>query len=125
MKIATFGLIPLLIILVGCNASMSARESANYSTEKSLAQIQAVHNKLSIGMTKQEVDALLGNPDYSPEDGKYYYASSEKLYLSSEEKELSVGLVIEYRNKDGSVSESLQNFWVGALKDYQHMLSDR
>lgn len=50
-------------------------------------------------MKKTEVEALLGEPDYSPTDGQYNYSSSERNRI----------LVVDYR-LDTQVTDRLQHF---------------
>lgn len=111
--------------LLGCNASHPAKEPVFNSLEmrKDLTAISDIHEKLEVGMTREEVEALLGNPDYSPTDGKYYYASSEKIYSTNQERELPIGLIIDYRSSNGDITGSLKNYWIGELKDYQNVIT--
>jgi hypothetical protein len=55
-------------------------------------------------MPRAEVEQLLGEPDYSPTDGQYYYSSNRN----------KLGLVVDYRI-DGEATSQLQRFGMETL----------
>jgi hypothetical protein len=54
-------------------------------------------------MTQAEVEQLLGPPDYSPIEGQYYYALSDR----KTEEGTPVGLIIEYRRINFRTGETV------------------
>jgi hypothetical protein len=99
------GLILLLmaVTLMACeNVSTPLEISAQaYLQQRDIKSLRAFTAHLQRGMPKYEVDALLGQADYSPMPGQYYYATAG-----------SQGLVLDYRDKGGDVTDTLQGFWI-------------
>jgi len=56
-----------------------------------------------LGMTRAEVEELLGRPDYSPIEGQYYYALSDR----KTEEGTPVGLIVEYRRVNYQTGETV------------------
>jgi outer membrane protein assembly factor BamE (lipoprotein component of BamABCDE complex) len=106
-------IIQLLLVgafLVSCATSLSSIEkaSANYSLE-------IIYKNLSKGMQRKEVERLLGEPDYSPIDGQYYYSSNRSAYAEDQGREVAIGVVVDYRDRNGDITEKLQEFWLGPI----------
>lgn len=69
-------------------------------------------------MLRSEVENLLGEPDYSPVEGQYYYASDREVYPqngTANQVKVPVSLVVDYRNQLGEITDKLQTFWMGPL----------
>jgi hypothetical protein len=69
-------------------------------------------------MKRTVVEDLLGEPDYSPVEGQYYYSSDRKDYVEAEgtkDTQVTIGLVIDYRDNNGVVTEQLQTFQIGPI----------
>jgi hypothetical protein len=65
---------------------------------------------LKRGMPRSKVVSILGEPDYSPVDGQYYYSSDK-----TNSKGVIIGLVVEYRkyvgnDVDMTVTGKLESF---------------
>jgi hypothetical protein len=58
------------------------------------------------------MERLLGDPDYSPTEGPYYYSASDPDRSRSDR-----GLTVEYRNQSGAATDELQDFWMERLSE--------
>lgn len=104
-------------ILLGCSAGLLSLEndSARYKHNKGYTSLETICNSFYKGMPRTEVEHLLGEPDYSPINGQYYYSSDRSVYLEDQGREVSVGLVVDYRDMNGKITETLQEFWLGPI----------
>lgn len=101
-----------MLVLTGCSGNVTSIDDASeqYKKEKTYASLEVIYNNLSKGMPRQDVLRLLGEPDYSPTEGQYYYSSDKKALDEGQEKQVTVGLVVDYRNDEDEITESLQGF---------------
>lgn len=107
----------LILFIIGCYAGLSSIEndSAKYRHDKDYKSLEVIFKNLYKGMQRNEVERLLGEPDYSPIDGQYYYSSNKSVYSKIQERKVPFGLVVDYRNRNGVITETLQNFWIGPV----------
>jgi hypothetical protein len=70
---------------------------------------------LTISPPLQKVEALLGEPDYSPSEGIYYFSSDRREYSKEAERELTIGLVVEFRDSDGKVTGRVESWRLGPI----------
>lgn len=105
----------LIIALVGCSSSPLENASRQYQSDKEYKSLKVIHGHLSKGMARNEVERLLGEPDYSPTDGQYYYSSSLSEYSKEQERETPVGLIVDYRDKSGAITSTLREFSFGPI----------
>lgn len=107
----------LTVLLVGCYTGLSPIENAGaeYRLDRSYKSLEVIYKNLSPGMQRKEIERLLGEPDYSPGDGQDYYSSDRSVYVEEQEREVVVGLVVDYQDKNGAVTETLQEFWLGPI----------
>ncbi|WP_133511610.1 hypothetical protein [Candidatus Thiosymbion oneisti] len=107
----------LTALLVGCYADLSPIESAGaeYRRNRSYKSLEVIYKSLFPGMQRKEIERLLGEPDYSPGGGQYYYSSDRSVYVEEQEWEVVVGLVVDYRDKNDAITETLQEFWLGPI----------
>jgi hypothetical protein len=73
---------------------------------------------LRLGLPRAEAERILGKPDYSPIEGQFYYASSDRRT----EEGVIVGLILEYRRTDaksGALIESgkLESIYLGPIAE--------
>ena len=66
-----------LVLLSSCTSVEQA--SRHHRSHRNYDSLKILHNQLYIGMPRAEVESLLGEPDYSPIDGQYYYASDRTV----------------------------------------------
>jgi len=100
----------LVISLASCSTSLSSLDEASkkYKADRDYVSLQIIHKRLVIGSSRIEVERLLGTPDYSPTDGLYYYSSNKRILLEDENRYLSPGLTVDYRDQNGVVTDRLQ-----------------
>lgn len=105
------------LCLTACADRQSALEEASlkYRQSRDYASLEFIHNQLVKGMPRQAVLNLLGEPDYSPIEGQYYYSSNKSIKIPERASEVPVGLVVDYRNPDGILTDSLQTFSLGPI----------
>lgn len=98
-----FVVLLMALSLMACeNASTPLERSAQtYLQQRDVNSLRNLAAHLQRGMPKHEVDALLGQPNHSPMQGQYHYATSG-----------SHTLVLDYRDKGGNVTDMLQGFWI-------------
>ncbi len=115
-RLLFFFLFTLLLLTACVSQSQELHEaSSRYKTNKDYASLVVLVNHLHQGMARTEVEALLGPADYSPLAGQDYYASDQREPEQETGKEQVVGLVAEYHDKQGKLTEQLQQFWLGHL----------
>ena len=92
---------------------------SSYRTEKDYASLELISRHLHRGMTRSEVEELLGKADYSPIEGQEYYSSDRREAAGSgkERRFITVGLVVEYRNDQGELTGQLQKFRLGRIRE--------
>ena len=72
-------------------------------------------------MEESKVISLLGEPEYSPLEGLYYYSSDRRDPVLLDKKDINnevdvpVGLIVDYRDEQGRVTEQLQKFQLGRI----------
>jgi outer membrane protein assembly factor BamE (lipoprotein component of BamABCDE complex) len=93
-----FALAVVLLLALSCAVSLE-QAAAKYRADREHQSLQLVASHLRQGMPRQEVERLLGPPDYSPTEGQYYYQSNRRDQV----------LVVDYRQGD-AVSNRLQRF---------------
>jgi hypothetical protein len=78
-------------------SSGAARTSCTerYRKTRDYKCLRALVKRLRLGMPQSGVEALLGEPDYSPIEGQYYYSSNRRAANGE-----TIGLVVEYRRID-------------------------
>jgi hypothetical protein len=74
-----------------------------------------------LGMSKHELESLLGSADYSPIEGLYYFSTGGDCPLEGTDRLASCGVVAEFRDyrsgDDAVVADSLQSCWWGAIAE--------
>ena len=111
-------LLPCLGIacITGCTGRHLRDASMKYKATRDHDSLKYIASRLHKGTPRAEVEALVGRPDYSPTDGQYYY-SSDKTERIEEHPVLEavIGLVVEYRDSRGRVTDHLQSLWFGPI----------
>ncbi len=115
-------LLALLLLITACDTQaqiprMSKLAGDSYKAHRDYASLEIIYRYLSKGMEQGAVEELLGEPDYSPIEGQYYYSSELRKTESrgEEQIEVTVGLIVDYRNKQGILTDKLQSFQMGSL----------
>ena len=93
------------------------RASSSYRIHKDYASLELISRHLHRGMSRSEVESLLGEADYSPIEGQEYYSSDRREAVGSgkELRYITVGLVVEYRDEQGELTGQLQRFWLDRI----------
>ncbi len=114
----------LLFVILGALAASGcapktdelSRLSAGFRKEHDLRSLTLILGHLSLGMPRAEVEQILGRPDYSPIEGLYYYAVSDR----KTEEGTPIGLIVEYRRTDVRTGETvlsgkLESLYLGPI----------
>lgn len=119
MKFPILMAVIFIAILTSCTAAASQVETASieYKQYINYESLQKIHDKLFVGMNQSEVVRLLGEPDYSPIEGQYYYSTDRYEYSEEQDREVTVALVVDYRKEDGKITEKLHDFWLGKISE--------
>jgi hypothetical protein len=106
-----------VLLLTACvSQSQDLQEaSRSYKAKKDYASLVVLVNHLHKGMARTEVEALLGQAEYSPIAGQEYYVSDRRKLIQKTGHEQLVGLIVEYRDEQGKVTTQLQQYWLGHL----------
>ncbi|MCW5202352.1 MAG: hypothetical protein QTN59_12730 [Candidatus Electrothrix communis] len=114
-----FLLFIVFLLLVGCNTQAQELESASrgYKAHRDYASLAVISRHLRKGMAQTEVEELLGEADYSPLAGQYYYSSDRQQTVLHGKKEMQipVGLIIDYQDEQGRVTKRVQTFQLGQI----------
>ena len=103
----------LYLITLLLTAPLFACDQTNNSSETKVTpllqqypsnNLEELTKQLKQGLPKEDVEKILGLPDYSPIDGLFYYSS-----------EGSASLVVDYRNEKDEITTKLQSFWIGEV----------
>ncbi len=105
------------VLVPHCPHHIVQHSSVSYKGYKDYASLEAIYKNLFKGMNRKEIIQLLGKADYSPIEGQYYYSSERSEYSASQEREITVGLVVDFRDSNGSLTENLQAFWLGTIAE--------
>jgi hypothetical protein len=95
-----------IILLLGCGDQALEESGRSYRLHKDFASLETISRCLTIGMTRGEIEKLLGKADYSPIEGQEYYSSGQQ-------SDKGQTLVVEYRDEQGIVTRVLHSFWLG------------
>lgn len=130
ITLSTLILSALLLVCMGCDGSidqealaLQEQASARYKQERDYASLVILFKVLHQGMEESQVISLLGEPEYSPLKGLYYYSSdrSDPALLDKKdinnEVDVPVGLIVDYRDEQGKVTKKLQTFKLGRIDE--------
>jgi hypothetical protein len=107
--------IVLLLAACSCQAEELQKASSSYKMNKDYASLAVLVKHLRKGMARTDVQALLGEADYSPIAGQEYYSSDHSESAPETGAEQTVGLIVEYRDEQGRLTEQLQQFELGRI----------
>ena len=78
--------------------------------------------QIHLRMSKAQLEAVLGEADYSPTDGQYYFSTGGDCPLEDTDREAPCGVVAEFRittygasTIDIVLTDSLQGCWWGGI----------
>ena len=109
----------LLASSIGCTGEITvAQASDSYKVNRDYTSLKVIYTALSKGMSRKKVQSLLGEPEYSPTEGQYYYLSDHREQAngnSLSEQKFPAGIVVDYRNQNLELTDSLQDYWMGPI----------
>lgn len=108
----------LLVLTLACLAGCHAQTSAcRIEGPRHLMPDKIMRVKL--GMSKLELENVLGEADYSPSDGELYFSTGSDCPLEDTGRLAPCGVVAKFRDDrsggDPVLTESLQSCWWGAI----------
>ena len=108
-----------VLMLVACtNTNESLTQySKIYKKTKNYNSLEMIYNSLNMGDNRDKIENLLGEPDYSPIEGLYYYSSDKESYSDEQQRYVPVGVVLDYRGQDGIITNTLQKYSIGIIEE--------
>ena len=103
-----------MVLLSACGATPLEEASRSYQANRDYVSLETIFSQLSPGMVRGEVERLLGEADYSPTVGQFYYAS-DRRDVDGNPDGSPVGLVVDYRDGNGGVTDMLYDAWIGPI----------
>ena len=108
----------LLLASLACR-STAQRAGDTYKKQRDYKSLVVIYEHLEHGMTREQVEALIGQPDVTPEDGQAYYPSDRtepRDVAPGMREEVSVGLMVDYRNiETKKPTPTVQRFRLGPV----------
>jgi len=108
----------VFLVLLSCQAERSgaAELGRAFRQQHEYETLQKLAGYLRLGMSKAEVERLLGPPDYSPTEGQYYYHTADRVTPEG----TPVGLIVDYRRTNVRTGEEifsgkLESLWLGPI----------
>ena len=117
-KLVTIWFFLILVLLPGCaNSGLLEQASETYKTSHDHQSLKIIFGKLSKGMSRKNVEKLLGEPGYSPTEGQHYYLCNKKESPNGgiDNEQIPIGVVVDYRDQSGELTNKLQDFWIGPI----------
>lgn len=114
------------LMFSGCLENELEKAGESYKLNRDYESLATIHESLTEGMRRSEVEGLLGEADYSPVEGQYYYASDRRgpiKGLGYPPVTANVGLVVEYRITEypgdgiikSTLTDRLQSYYFGPI----------
>ncbi len=105
------------ILLWGCCHPSLHDASNSYKNKRDYSSLEIIYENLHKGMRRADVERLLGEPEYSPTEGQYYYSSDRRDHLEKDKDRpmATVGIVVDYKDAKGNLTDVLQTFTLGAI----------
>ena len=107
----------VMALMLSCASERKdiSRLSVRFREHHDCESLNRLAGHLHLGMSRAEVERLLGKPDYSPIDGQYYYSSDRRT-----ESGTPIGLIVEYRITDPrtatvTATGKLESFFLGPI----------
>lgn len=106
----------LVCLTFSGSACLSVREARlKYAATQNYSALKALSRRLEIGMTRAEVEALLGKPLDHPGNGQYCYLSDRAE--SAGTFAVPVGLIVNYCDGEGRETDRLASFYFVAVAE--------
>ena len=117
MKVAAPAVLTLMAVcLAGCGARTSTVGCSIDGPEHLVPEkVRRIH----LGMAKAELENVLGEADYSPIDGQFYFSTGGDCPLEDTQNMAPCGVVAEFRDyragSDPVLTDTLQSCWWGGI----------
>lgn len=111
-----FALLLLLGLIAGCSEPI---ERPGCSIQGPAELLPPEVRRIQLGMDRTSLEALMGEPDYSPIEGQYYFSTGGECPID-DERTASCGVVVDFRDyssADSILTGSLQSCWWGAIAE--------
>lgn len=112
MKTISFLLLSLVATLSLAGDLKDA--SSQYIENRNYESLEQLSNAIKTGMSKAEVEELLGEADYSPTEGIFYY-SSDRYIEHAKRPRTNIGLVVTYNTKSKQSLQVLKTHKLGPI----------
>lgn len=109
---------PIALVAVCITACTAQPPSAGCTIQGPQERVPEQVQRVRLGMTRAELEALLGPADYSPTEGQFYFSTGGDCPLEGSDRLASCGVVAEFRDYgsgDAVLTESLRSCWWGAI----------
>lgn len=107
-----------LLNILACSAEYPADGASGCVVEEFAAVAPSKVKQIKLGMSKDDLRRILGEEDYSPVEGQYYFSTGGECPLDAGNRMAPCGLVAEFRaekNGELQLTERLQSCWWGAI----------
>jgi hypothetical protein len=108
-----------LTVLAGAFCSAGCRHaagSAGCEMNGPARLVPAAVKRIRLGMSKRELERLLGEADYSPIEGQYYYSTGGECPLEGANRNAPCGVVADFRRApDYQLTGSVRSCTWGAI----------
>jgi hypothetical protein len=106
----------LALCFAGCHANT---KPVGCSIEGPAHLIPEKVRRIQLGMSKAALEHLLGEADYSPSEGQFYFSTGGDCPLEDTDRLAACGIVAEFRDyrngSDAVLTESLQSCRWGGI----------
>jgi len=108
-----------LVLLTGSCALVGEIDDAarSYRSNHDYASLKTIADHLVKGMSKQEVEKLLGLPEEGPSSGIFIYWSDRDEYMEEVNRKVNVALVVYYFPLMGEVTSTLDRWHLGPISE--------
>ena len=117
MILKYYNILLVSIFFVACSSNMEPLTAASnsYKQNKDYPSMKIIHESLSKRTLRNRVEALLGKPDYSPTEGLYYYSTTKTEFSAEQNSNVTIGLIVDYRDNNDAITQSLQQYSLGPI----------
>lgn len=112
-------LLPLAgLCCAGCRPSAG---SAGCTVEGPARLVPENVKRIHLGISRAELERILGEADYSPAEGQFYFSTGGECPLEDADREAPCGVVAEFRRTTHDATlgrvptDSLQSCWWGGI----------
>jgi len=97
--------IPILIVLSWCMHASGFALAAGCTIHGPSQLMPSDLKRVYLGMSKADLEAVLGQADYAPAVGVYYYSTGGDCPLDNDHRSSSCGVVADFSKPDSTEPE--------------------